>query len=53
MRGKNPTAFKKERTEKWKKLNTKSKKDGKVLSPTPLTTTMEPVVSGEVGVGGS
>lgn len=52
MRGKNPTAFKNKRTEKWKKLNTKSKKDGKALSPTPLTT-MEPVVSGEVGVGGS
>jgi len=52
MRGKNPIAFKNKRTEKWKKLNTKSKKDGKVLSPTPLTT-MEPIVSGEVGVGGS
>lgn len=47
------TAFKNKRAEKWKKLNTKSKNDGKVRSLTPLTTGMEPVVSGEVGVGGS
>ena len=43
MKGKNLTTCKNNRTEKWKKLNAKGKKDGKVLSLLLLTITMEPV----------